>query len=132
MNIELHGMKESGVAYCEAEGLAECFSAYAKNCAGEWIMTAGFNPNSGYVYIALENGVTIASMLGRNVEYIRDNPENGEEVFFDSYDDALAHDWKADTDTDTIPGANANADADTDADAGTRTAEAHVARRPAG
>ena len=34
------------------------------------IMCCGFNQNSGYVYIALENGVTIASCFGQSVEYI--------------------------------------------------------------
>ena len=34
------------------------------------IMCCGFNTSSGYVYIALENGVTIASCFGQRVEYI--------------------------------------------------------------
>jgi len=34
------------------------------------IMCCGFNQNTGYVYIALENGVTIASCFGQSVEYI--------------------------------------------------------------
>lgn len=33
------------------------------------IMCCGFNQNTGYVYIALENGVTIASCFGQSVEY---------------------------------------------------------------
>lgn len=85
-SIEIHGLSGS-LAYCEAQGLANCFSAYAENCAGEY-MQIGFNPNSGYTYIAIENGITICSMLGRDVEYLVTNYENGEEYFFDTYHEA--------------------------------------------
>ena len=34
------------------------------------IMCCGFNEYTGNVYIALENGVTIASCFGQRVEYI--------------------------------------------------------------
>ncbi len=81
----------SNPAFCEAQGLAKCFQAYADNCAGEDIMEVGFNPNSGYVYIALENGVSICSMLGREVEYLITNFENGEEGFFYNYEVALSN-----------------------------------------
>jgi hypothetical protein len=67
------------IAFCEAQGLAKVFQAYADNCAGEDILEVDFNPNSGYVYIALENGVTIGSMLGQEVEYIVFNEYQGEE-----------------------------------------------------
>jgi hypothetical protein len=50
----------------------------------------GFNANSGYVYIALEDGITIASMLGRDVEYIVTDYNDGEEFFFDTYKEAEA------------------------------------------
>ena len=49
------------------------------------IMCCGFNPLSGYVYIALENGVTIASCFGQSVDYIVSDPDTGEEKFYDSY-----------------------------------------------
>ena len=76
-------------AFCEAQGLAKVFQAYADNCAGEDIMEVGFNANSGYVYIALENGVSICSMLGREVEYLFRVFDDGEEFFFDDYQTAL-------------------------------------------
>ena len=41
------------------------------------IMCCGFNEHSGNVYIALENGVTIASCFGQSVEYIVSDPETG-------------------------------------------------------
>jgi len=93
-NLTIHGINENGPKYCEALGISKVFAAYAEHCVKEEIMYngLGFNPNSGYVYIALENGVTICSMLGREVEYLVTNFENGEEYFFDTYDEALNFD----------------------------------------
>lgn len=63
--------------------------AYRDECFGEDIMGSGFNQNSGYVYIALENGVQIASCFGQPVDYIVYDYETGEEHFFDTYDEAI-------------------------------------------
>jgi len=41
------------------------------------ISHCGFNEYSGNVYIALENGVTIASCFGQRVEYIVSDPDTG-------------------------------------------------------
>ena len=79
-------------------GRAKVFTAYAENASGETIEAIGFNPNSGYVYLALENGVQICSMLGQDVEYLVTNPYNGEEVFYTSYDDAMNHEWEEEED----------------------------------
>jgi hypothetical protein len=78
------------MCYLEALGMSKIFEAYAS--IGEEIMEdgIGFNPNSGYVYIALENGISICSMLGRDVEYLVTNFEDGEEYFFDTYAEAEA------------------------------------------
>jgi hypothetical protein len=62
--------------------------AYLGNCFGEEIMDIGMNNNSGYVYIALENGVQIASCFGQDVEFIITDFDNGEEEFFDNYYEA--------------------------------------------
>ena len=51
-------------------------------------MECGFNNMSGYVYIALENGIQIASCFGQSVEFIVTDYEDGEEEFFDNYFDA--------------------------------------------
>ena len=64
----------------------KAFQKYAKD---EDIMECGFNKNSGYVYIALENGVTIASCFGQEVDYIIYDFETGEEHFLDKYEEAL-------------------------------------------
>jgi hypothetical protein len=89
--IEIIGLSKDGIALCEAHGLSQVFAAYANECATEWIMEVGFNENSGYVYIALENGVSICSMFGREVEYLVTDFEDGEEYFFDSYQEAINH-----------------------------------------
>lgn len=75
-------------AHLEAKGLVKVWEAYYKNASGEDIMEVGFNENSGYVYIALENGVSIASAFGQSVDYIVTDLEDGEEFFLDSYDEA--------------------------------------------
>lgn len=63
--------------------------AFRDNCFGEDIMENGFNQSSGYVYIALENGIQIASCFGQSVDYIVYDFETGEEHFFDTYEDSL-------------------------------------------
>tara|TARA_R100001443_G_C3330288_1_gene172169 strand:- start:700 stop:987 length:288 start_codon:yes stop_codon:yes gene_type:complete len=75
-------------AYCEAQGLAKVHQAHADNSVGEEIIEIGFNANSGYVYIALENGISICSMLGQEVEYLVTDFEDGTEYFLDSYQEA--------------------------------------------
>lgn len=52
------------------------------------IMCCGFNENSGNVYIALENGITIASCFGQSVEYIVSDPDTDKEKFYKSYEHA--------------------------------------------
>jgi hypothetical protein len=86
-NLTIYGLFED-IAYCEAKGLSNVFGAYADQCSRESIQDIGFNQNSGYVYIALENGIQIASCMGRDAEYIVYNFENGEETFFSTYEEA--------------------------------------------
>jgi hypothetical protein len=90
MSLHIHGFKHY-ICAAEAKGLAKCFQAYADNCANDSIFEVGFNPNSGYVYIALEEqNIQIASCLGHSVDWIASNLETGEEEFFDTYKEALA------------------------------------------
>lgn len=88
--LTINGISPNVPAYCEAMGISKVFEAYSWVCS-ESIMEygIGFNENSGYVYIALENGISICSMLGRQVEYLVTDSETGEEFFFDHYDEAL-------------------------------------------
>lgn len=91
MTIQIHGLKS--FTYCETMGLSKCFKALAdlgdKAEPIDYEISIGFNENSGYVYIALEEGVTIASMLGGDVEFLVTNFETGDESFHDTYSEAL-------------------------------------------
>jgi hypothetical protein len=78
----------TSLAFLEAKGLSKCFKAYAENAVGEEIMECGFNPKSGYVYLALEYGIQIASLCGGDVEYIVFDYDTGEEKFFEKYEEA--------------------------------------------
>ena len=63
--------------------------AHLQNAYDEQIEECGFNKQSGYVYIALGNGIQIASCFGQGVEYIKYNYKTDEELFFDEYTEAL-------------------------------------------
>jgi len=69
-------------------------TAFNQFCKGEEIMECGFNKQSGYVYIALENGISIASCFGQDVEYIVHDFETGEEEFFDEYEQAENYEYE--------------------------------------
>jgi hypothetical protein len=75
---------ENSFAYLDAKSKSIVWAAYAEYFAGEEIQEEGFNINSGYIYIALENGVTIASAFGKKVEYIVYDDENETEDFLDT------------------------------------------------
>lgn len=86
--MEIYNLSES-ICYLEAVGLSKVFAAYAENAAGEDINSIGFNHNSGYIYICLENGISICSAFGRSVEYLTNNQETEEEEFFNTYEEAI-------------------------------------------
>jgi hypothetical protein len=87
--LTINGL-EHNICYCEAKGLSLCFAAYSDYAIGECIMEGGigFNPNSGYTYIALENGISICSMMGGVCEYLVTDFNDGIENFFDTYEEA--------------------------------------------
>ena len=93
-NITISGI-EGSIAYCEAQGLSIVFNAYSEQCAGEDIMEIGLNQNSNYVYIALENGISICSNLGSEVEFLVTDSNNGEETFYETYEEAQKHESMA-------------------------------------
>ncbi len=64
-------------------------TAYQEECIGEEIFQVGFNERSGYLYISLENGIQICSAFGNPVEFLISDFNDGEEHFFDEYEDAL-------------------------------------------
>lgn len=90
-SIEINGLN-GYVCSTEAYGLSLCFAAYSEDAAGEDIQEIGFNPNTGYVYIALETGIQICSRMGQSVEYLVYNFDNGEEYFFETYHEAETFD----------------------------------------
>jgi len=79
----------SQLGLSDLESYILCLQAYQSECYGEDIMEVGFNKNSGYVYIALENGIQIASCVGNDVCYIVNDWETGEENFYSTYEKAL-------------------------------------------
>jgi|TARA_R110000803_G_scaffold87570_1_gene154345 hypothetical protein len=88
MQFTITGM--SHYTACETIGLSKCFAAMAKH--GDYDVMEygiGFNANSGYVFIALDSGITIASLLGNDVEYLITDYDTGEEFFYSYYDDAV-------------------------------------------
>jgi len=87
--MKLNNFTTQGIAYCEAMGLSRVFEAYADNCSREEIMQVGFNSNSGCVYIALENGISICSTMGQSVDYFINDFDNDDELWFDTYEQAL-------------------------------------------
>ena len=80
----------NSLGYLDAKSKSIVWAAYAENFAGEDIIEEGFNINSGYVYIALENGVTIASAFGKKVEYIVYDEETEQEDFLSTVKQAYA------------------------------------------
>ena len=73
--------------YSDAKSKSIVWAAYAEHFAGEEILEEGFNINTGYVYIALENGVTIASAFGQDSEFIIYDEEEEEEKFFSTIEE---------------------------------------------
>jgi hypothetical protein len=85
MNIFESTTKRFG--YSDALSKASIWERYANYFAGEEIMEEGFNINTGYVYLALENGVTIASCFGQAAEFFVYDEETEEEISFLFYQD---------------------------------------------
>tara|TARA_R110002020_G_scaffold245766_3_gene459450 strand:+ start:3384 stop:3674 length:291 start_codon:yes stop_codon:yes gene_type:complete len=73
------------MAFPDIESMHKVIDAYRELDDNEYIFETGFNTSSGYVYIALENGISICSCFGQDVEYLVTSFESGKEYFFDSY-----------------------------------------------
>ena len=82
---------QTSFGYSDAISKSIVWRAYAIYFGGEEIQAEGFNLNSGNVYIALENGVTIASAFGQPVEFIIYDDETEEEMFFDCIEGLNQH-----------------------------------------
>jgi hypothetical protein len=72
----------------DRESLFIVLEAYENNCKTEKIEYCGFNDMSGYVYLSLENGISVVSCFARDAEYLVEDSEYQKEYFFDSYQEA--------------------------------------------
>jgi hypothetical protein len=78
---------QTSFAYLEAVGKSKVWMAYAEHFANEEILEEDFNHNSGYVYIYLDNGVAIGSMLGGDVEFLVYDEDRDCEKIFESIEE---------------------------------------------
>jgi hypothetical protein len=85
--MNTHTQNQTSYGYSDAKSKSIVWNAYAEYFAAEEIMDEGFNINSGYVYLALENGVTIASAFGQPVEFIVYDNDTEEEKFFSTFEE---------------------------------------------
>ena len=69
----------------DLRSLELCFEAYRENAFKIEIEDMGFNKNSGYIWLMLANGVTIASCFATDVVYFATDWDSGEEEAFDEY-----------------------------------------------
>lgn len=81
----------TSLAYLDAKSKSIVWAAYAEHFASEEIMEEGFNTYSGYAYLCLDCGVTIGSAYGQNVEFIINDCETDQEIFFQSIEELNAH-----------------------------------------
>lgn len=87
--------QNNSLGYSDAKSKAVVWTAYADHFSGEEIMEEGFNPNTGYIYIALENGVTIASCFGQSVDFFIYDNETDQELEFNSFEEFQEHNNRA-------------------------------------
>jgi hypothetical protein len=78
---------QTSFAYLEAVGKSKVWMAYAEHFANEEILEEDFNHNSGYIYLYLDNGVTIGSMLGGDVEFLVYDEDRDCEKIFESIEE---------------------------------------------
>lgn len=87
--MEIHNFED--FRYAESVGLSKCFAALAEAVKTQKyyidVMDIGFNPESKYVYIAIESGVQIVCQSGGDVDYYVFGMDD-EEHFFETYEDA--------------------------------------------
>jgi hypothetical protein len=89
-NLVINGINQDGPSYLESVGLSKVFAAYADVSAYCIEYSGlGFNPLRGNVYISLENGISIVSHMGQDVEYMITNEETGLEYFYDTFKQAI-------------------------------------------
>lgn len=78
----------------DMQSLTLVLDAFREFAFNQEVEDYGFNTNSGYVWLYLTNGCTIASCFGQDVDYIFTDFDNGEEVFLDTYQEWFEYDKK--------------------------------------
>jgi len=91
MILSTHETNINNLATADLRSLAKCILAYADNCPMHDIEMSGYNSQSGYTYIGVDNGITIGSFAGQDVEFIVHDFETGEETFYQTYLAAVRH-----------------------------------------
>jgi hypothetical protein len=66
MSLTIEGV-DKHLSWAEAEGLAKCFTEYAKNHKCIVINSLGWDSGKGTLYMELGSGITLESQLGREV-----------------------------------------------------------------
>jgi hypothetical protein len=66
MSLTIEGV-DKHISWAEAEGLAKCFTEYAKNHQCVVINSLGWDSGNGTLYMELGSGVTLKSQMGREV-----------------------------------------------------------------
>lgn len=94
MSVLLSEIEISKLGSSDLLSLEIVIKEYNQYARGEDITETGFNTSTGYVYIALENGIQIASCFGQSAEFIVYDQENDNEHFFEKYNDALDMQYK--------------------------------------
>jgi hypothetical protein len=74
--------------FLDIDSLAKVLKWYRRNTSNWSVEDIGFNTTSWYVYICLDNWVTICSCFGNDVEFLVTDFENWDEYFFDDYEEA--------------------------------------------
>lgn len=87
--LPIYGLNGNYIASADAASFAMCFNSYSDNCPMEDISCIGYNSHSGYAYIALKNGVTIASCFNQECDYFIIDPDTEQELGFCTYQDAI-------------------------------------------
>ena len=72
----------------DLESMNIVIDTYKDKASGEFIHSSGWNDQSGYAFIALESGVEILSCFGQDPDFIVYDHDTGEEIFFDSFEEA--------------------------------------------
>jgi hypothetical protein len=79
----------NGLGSSDFNSLIICLEAYQSQAFREEIEEIGFNNNSGYIWLAITNGVTIASCFGQDPVFFLFDFETGEEKEYSTYYNAI-------------------------------------------